>query len=163
MGLSSENKIEDIAKKIAQSLQGLPIEISTKDEIITVNVKHENLVEVAKKLRGVGFDHVKSITATDFPEQKELEVIYHVSSFGDLDLAKVIVALKTRLSSDDPRISSLIEIWPSSKYSEREQHEMLGIVFEGHPELERLLLPEDYEGPPPLRKEFKVKTEGIQG
>jgi len=163
LGSRSEDKIEDITKKISQSLQGLSIEISTKEEIVTVNVKPENLVEVAKKLKDMGFDHVKSVTAIDFPEQKELEVIYHVSSLGDLDLAKVIVTLKTRVTSDDPRIPSLVEIWPSSKYPEREEHEMLGLVFEGHPELERLLLPEDYEGPPPLRKEFKVRTEGIQG
>ena len=163
MGSRSENKMGGIAKKISESLQELIIGISTKGEVITVQVKPESLIEAAKRLKDMGFDHVKSVTATDFPEQKELEVTYHISSLGDLELAKVIVALKTRVSSDDPRIPSLVEIWPSSKYPEREEHEMLGVIFEGHPELERLLLPEDYEGPPPLRKEFKVRTEGIQG
>ncbi len=162
MDSRSEAGLESIIEKISQSLRELSTEIGTKDEIVTVQVEPDNLLEVAKKLKEIGFDHVKSVTAIDLPEQKELEVVYHISSLGNLDLAKVIVVLKARVPSEEPHLPSLIEIWPSSKYLEREEYEMLGIVFEGHPELERLLLPDDYEGPPPLRKEFEVKTEGIQ-
>jgi len=159
---SSEVKLNDIADEISKSLKELATEIIAKDEVIVIQVNSEKLLEAAKRLKEMGFDHVKSVTATDFPQDNLFEITYHASSLGDLDLAKVIVALKTKIPSDDPRLPSLVDIWPSSKYLEREEFEMLGITFERHPELEKLLLPYDYEGPPPLRKEFKVKTEGIQ-
>ncbi len=88
-------------------------------------------------------------------------MVYHVSSYSDLELAKTILAVKTKTSYKDPKVPSLYSIWESVWTGERETYEMLGIIFNGHPDLRRLFLDEDFEGVHPLRKSFKVKQEGL--
>ena len=126
-----------------------------------IQVDKSQIVQVAEFLKSLGYDHVKSVTGIDYPETEELEVVYHISSYSNLDLAKTILALKTRTKYSDPRVPSLYPIWESAWIGERETYEMLGIIFEGHPELKRLFLPEDFEGVYPLRKSYKLKTEGL--
>ncbi len=155
-------KFEELKSRIEVELKDLGAEVGGKEpNVIDVKVPREKIVEAAKKLKELGFDHVKAVTAVDYPNER-FEVVYVSSSYSNLDLAYFIVNLRTDLPYDDPRTPSLIEIWPSALYQEHEEHDLMGIVFEGHPRMgERLLLPESYEGVPPLRKEFKVKTEGI--
>ncbi|BCU69333.1 NADH-quinone oxidoreductase subunit C [Stygiolobus caldivivus] len=126
-----------------------------------IEVDKTKIVEVASYLKEVGFDHVKSVTGIDYPEQNQFEVVYHISSYSNPDLAKVILALKTKTSYKDPVFPSLYSIWESVWTGERETYEMLGIIFDGHPELRRLFLDEDFEGVYPLRKSFKLKQEGM--
>jgi len=109
----------------------------------------------------MGFDHVKSVTGIDFPEEKKIDVVYHVSSFEDAELAQFILELKTSVDRLDPRIKSLIGVWPSAEFPERETTDLMGVTFDGQPEKERLMLMDNFEGGPPLRKDFKLKTEGI--
>lgn len=126
-----------------------------------IQVNRSQLVDVAKFLKELGFDHVKSVTGIDYPDTEEFEVVYHVSSYSNLDLAKVILAIRVKVPYKDPKLPSLYSIWESAWTGERETYEMLGIIFEGHPDLRRLFLPEDFEGVYPLRKSFKIKTEGL--
>ena len=153
---------EELKSKIEEELRELGAEVSGKEpNVINIKVSRDKMVEAAKKLKSLGFDHVKAVTAVDYPNDR-FEVIYIASSYSNLDLAFFLVNLRTDLPYDDPKTPSLIEIWPSALYQEHEEHDLMGIMFEGHPRMgERLLLPESYEGVPPLRKEFKVKTEGI--
>ncbi|MCP8317947.1 MAG: NADH-quinone oxidoreductase subunit C, partial [archaeon] len=88
-----------------------------------------------------GVDHIA---------MKEFEVIYYVWSIDK----KVLVGLRTKIPRDNPILKSLIDLWEGALYHEREVWEMFGIKFEGHPNLSLLLLPEDWDGPPPLRKDF---------
>ena len=127
----------------------------------SVEVTKDKIVEVAKIMKGLGFDHVISVTGIDFPDQQKIQVIYHVSSYSIDDLQKIIFAIKTYVSYKDPSLPSLTQVWGSAWTGERETYEMLGVKFEGHPELARLFLPEDFEGVYPLRKDFKIKTEGL--
>ncbi|GGT99371.1 hypothetical protein GCM10007116_15990 [Sulfodiicoccus acidiphilus] len=117
--------------------------------------------KVAEFLREKGIDHVKSITGIDYPDQKKFSIVYHVSSYGDFELAKLILSLRTYVPYERPEIETLYEIWPSVWTFERETYEMLGITFKGHPDLRRMFLPEDFEGVYPLRKSFKVKQEAL--
>ncbi len=153
---------EELKSKIEDELKDLNVEVSGKEpNVVNIKVSRENIVEAAKRLKTLGFDHVKAVTAIDYPKDR-FEVIYTASSYSDLNLAYFLVNLRTDLPYDDPRTPSLIEVWPSALYQEHEEYDLMGITFEGHPRMgERLLLPETYEGLPPLRKEFKVKTEGI--
>ena len=154
----SEDKV---LKSINEALKDLGVTASRgKDGTINIPVPVEKLVEAAEKLKKLGFDHVKSVCAIDYMKEGFFEVVYHVSSFSNLELAKYIIALRTKVPRDNPKLPSLVKIWPSALFLEREQYDLLGVIFEGHPRLERLLLPEDWEGPPPLRKDFKIKTEG---
>ena len=126
-----------------------------------IQVNKSQIVQVAEFLKSLGYDHVKSVTGIDYPDTKEFEVVYHVSSYSNIDLAKTILALKTRTKYEDPKVPSLYSVWESVYIGERETYEMLGIIFEGHPNLSRLFLPEDFEGVYPLRKSYKLKTEGL--
>ena len=133
---------------------------------IRVIVKKEDIKDVAEFIRDdLGFDHAESVTGVDYPEDKEIEVVYHLGSYSDASLAKQILALATRAPrEDDPnpgndstRLPSLRDIFYSVEFHERECFEMLGVYFEGHPDNRRLLLPEDWADLPPLRKDFKLK------
>ncbi|MCS7115912.1 MAG: NADH-quinone oxidoreductase subunit C [Nitrososphaerota archaeon] len=157
--MKSLNEIKEMVEK---ELGSLAIKIvSEVPNVITINVEVQNLFEVASKLNHMGFDHVKAVTGTDYPAEKKIELTYHVSSYTDMDLAKVIIALKARLDRSNPKVTSLVKVWPSAEYLERETYDLVGVIFEGHPKLERLLLPSDWDQIPPLLKEFKIKTEGI--
>ncbi len=118
------------------------------------------LLEVAQKVNSLGFDHIKSVTAIDFPPENKIDMIYHISSFLNADLAQVIFELRTSIDRQEPKIQSLIDIWPSAEYPERETLDLMGVTFDGLPQKERLFLMENFEGFP-LRKDFKIKTEGI--
>ncbi len=132
------------------------MEVDIKPRRIKVKVKPESLTDAAEYFKNeLGFDHVDSVSGVDYPNDKEMEVVYHVGAYDREDIRDLVVALSARIPREDPRISTLIGIWPSSEYAERETYEMLGIIFDGHPKLERLLLPEDWDDIPPLRKEFR--------
>ena len=118
-----------------------------------------NIVEVAQKVNSLGFDHVKSVTAIDFEQENKIDMVYHISSFLNVELAQVIFELRTSIARQDPKIHSLIGVWPSAEYPERETLDLMGVTFDGLPQKERLFLLDNFEGFP-LRKDFKLKTEG---
>src|SRR6476659_9988482 len=91
------------------------------------------------------------------PNEIQIEVIYHLSSYSDEKLSSQILALSTRVDRNQSTIPTLIDIFKSAEYHERETFEMLGVYFEGHPRNERFLLPEDWADLPPLRKEFRIR------
>lgn len=123
-----------------------------------IMVNPESMVETAIFLRdNHGFDHVESASGTDFPKDNEIEINYHLCSYSNLDLWPYILILSTRVERNDPKTNSLINIFPSVEYHERETYEMLGVYFIGHPRNERFLLPEDWVDIPPLRKDFRSK------
>jgi NADH:ubiquinone oxidoreductase subunit C len=125
---------------------------------IKIQVQPEDIVRVANFLRdSMGFDHAESVAGTDYPKDKQIEVIYHLGSYSRQELAAHILWLSTRTNRDDARLPTLINVYKSVEYHERECYEMLGVYFEGHPRNERFLLPEDWADLPPLRKEFRIK------
>jgi NADH:ubiquinone oxidoreductase subunit C len=125
---------------------------------IKIAVEPFNIIKVANFLRdNLGFDHAESVAGTDYPKDNQIEVIYHLGSYSRDDLAGHVLSLATRTNRDDARLPTLINIYKSVEYHERETFEMLGVYFEGHPRNERFLLPEDWADIPPLRKEFRIK------
>jgi NADH:ubiquinone oxidoreductase subunit C len=125
---------------------------------IKVQVEPRNIVEVASYVRdNMGFDHAECASGTDYPKDKQIEVDYHLGSYTREDLLPQILVLSTRTNRDDAHIPSLINVFKSVEYHERETFEMLGVYFDGHPRNERFLLPEDWADIPPLRKEFRIK------
>lgn len=101
----------------------------------------------------LGFDHILAVSGTDYMAKKEIEVVYFVASLkeGQTDL---VAALAERTPRDSPVVPSLVEFWPGAEYHERETFEMLGVKFDGHPDLRGILLPEDWHDIPPLRKDY---------
>ena len=137
-----------------------------KENRTKISVKKEKILDVAKFIKDqTPFDHAESVSGVDYPEDKEIEVVYHLGSYTDNRYAKQILALSTRATrednpnpgSDSTKLPSLRDIFYSVEFHERECFEMLGVYFDGHPDNRRLLLPEDWADIPPLRKDFKNK------
>ena len=114
-------------------------------------VSRENLVEFATYARDtLGFDYLSSVTGVDYVEEDKMEVAYHAyrTSGGPALLFKV------QTDRDQSVVPSLVPIYPGAEYQEREAWDLLGIKFEGHPDLRRILLWEGFHGHP-LRKDWK--------
>ena len=125
---------------------------------IKIEVPSKDIVEIARHLRDEsGFDHAESVSATDYPKTGDIEVIYHLGSYTRDDLSSHVLSLSTRTDRNNARVPSLIGVFKSVEYHERESFEMVGVYFDNHPRNDRFLLPEDWADIPPLRKEFRIK------
>ena len=125
---------------------------------IKISVAPADIVEIATFIRdNLGFDHAEAVSGTDYPKDNQIEVIYQLGSYSRDDIAAHIFSLATRTDRNDARLPTLINVYKSAEYHERETFEMLGVYFEGHPRNDRFLLPEDWADLPPLRKEFKIR------
>ena len=99
------------------------------------------------------FNYLCDVTAVDwYPSEPRFEVVYHLLSISQ----KERVRLKARLDGSSPVIESITSVWPSANYFEREVFDLFGIRFTGHPRLERLMMPDNWEGHP-LRKDYPVE------
>lgn len=117
----------------------------------------EKLLDISKFLKThLNFKYPVSITALDWIEHYEL--VYHIFSYENNNLIEVHV----NVSKDDPSVDSVVRVWKGANYHEREAYDMMGIKFNNHPELFRILLPEevDYH---PLRKDFPLAGEKVDG
>jgi NADH-quinone oxidoreductase subunit C len=109
----------------------------------------------------LAFDFLADVTVVDHlllevPEVRErFAVIYQLNSLAWNHRYRV----KARVPGDDPRVSSVVDLWSSALWGEREAHDMYGVQFEGNPDLRRLLMPEDYPGFP-LRKDYPLRGRG---
>jgi NADH-quinone oxidoreductase subunit C len=133
--------------------------LSAADEELnpTLLVSASHLTDVCRALRdapGLEFAAFSGVTAADFFPLREprFELVYHLVS----PHRRARVRLKVRLAKDEP-IATVIPVWPGAGWPEREVFDLFGIVFEGHPDLRRLLMPEDWEGYP-LRKDYPVQV-----
>jgi NADH:ubiquinone oxidoreductase subunit C len=128
---------------------------------ITVIFEKDHLLEIARFMRDeLGFDHVKGVAGVDFPTKKKIEVLYFAGSYSKPEVEDLIVMLKTELPRDSPTISSVVSVWQSAHFHERETFEMFGVKFEGHPDLRKLLTLDNWEGPPPMLKDIKFPEMG---
>jgi NADH:ubiquinone oxidoreductase subunit C len=150
---SEEKGILDSLSKLGDKVQVA----FSKTGRIKLTSSRENIVEVAKYLRDtVHFDHCANVSGTDFPKDKQLEITYHFGALDTPGYRRIILALACRVPSSDPLLPSLIEVYPSVNYHERETAEMIGCVFQGHPNLTRFLLPEDWNDIPPMLKTYRL-------
>jgi NADH-quinone oxidoreductase subunit C len=145
-----------IAEEVKEKFGDNILEMDIKHRRIKIKIKPEQIRHISEYMKDdLELDHVVSISGVDYPNDQEIEVIYHVSSYGREEIRDLVVALSIRIPRSDPKTPTLTKIWPSSEYIERETYEMMGIIFEGHPKLEKLILPEDWDDIPPLRKDFR--------
>ncbi len=114
-------------------------------------VEAKNLLEVAQTLRDeMGYDYLSSVTGVDYPDENKQEVVYHFfKSTGGTYLP-----LSVQVPRENPVVPSLINLFPSVDFQEREAWDLVGIQFSGHPDLRRILMWDGFEGHP-LRKDYK--------
>jgi NADH-quinone oxidoreductase subunit C len=115
------------------------------------------IVAVLEFLRGKGFRALMSVHGLDYyPEEPRLGVQYELLDMTELDR----ITVKLRVPTSDPRVPSVTPAWPTADHQEREVYDMFGVVFDGHPDLRRILMPEDYEGFP-QRRDFPIGGEPV--
>lgn len=115
-------------------------------------VAPEQLIDIATTLRDeLGFNYLSSVTGVDLIKDNKMEVVYHIYSISKKGGA---VVLKTQVDRDEPNVPSLVPVWPGADFQEREAYDLLGIHFEGHPDLRRILMWDGFEGHP-LRKDWQ--------
>jgi NADH-quinone oxidoreductase subunit C len=131
-----------------------------RDEV-TVVVGREELVDALIRLRDqpdLSFGFLSSVTATDHPgKEPRFWIVYELRSVEHAHRLRV----KVGLSADDPQVPSVTALFPTADWHERETWDLFGIVFDGHPDLDRILLPDDWEGHP-LRKDEELGGVGTQ-
>ena len=118
-------------------------------------VKTERIKDVCKFLAEepeLAFDYLMCLSGVDYADGT-LGVVYHIYSMKHAHK----LTLKVKVPVDNPKVPSVESVWKSANWHEREAYDMFGIIFEGHPDLRRILMPYDWpEGSYPLRKDFKV-------
>ena len=126
------------------------LEARTRGREVVMQVRPDRNLEVAQALSDMGLEYLNCLSGVDWIAQNRLEVVYNISSLSH----PVKVEMKVFLSRDDPRVRTVVPIWTSANWHERETYDLFGVVFEGHPDLRRILLPEDWMGYP-LRKDYE--------
>ena len=120
---------------------------------LTLTVARENNVAAAQALKAAGYNFLETVTCVDwYPSEPRFQVTYHILSHT----LKARIRLIVLLDGESPAIDSIIPVWPSANFYEREVFDLFGIHFGGHPNLKRIMMPEDWQGNP-LRKDYPVE------
>ena len=127
---------------------------------IKVSTSQDNFKNLAIAVKNLGIEQVISQGGTDYPDNNVFRLEYHLICVSKKKLRRIMFSIMTEISKDKPEIDTLIEIFPSAEFHEQETYENFGITFIGHPRKERLLLPEDWDDIPPLRKDYILPGRG---
>ncbi|MDE3189034.1 MAG: NADH-quinone oxidoreductase subunit C [Acidobacteriota bacterium] len=120
---------------------------------LTLTVLPELIRAAAAAVQAAGYNFFEDMTAVDwFPAAPRFQLSYHILSHS----FKEHLRLRVMLEQADPAVNSITPVWPSADYYEREVFDLFGIRFEGHPNLRRIMMPDDWEGHP-LRKDYPVE------
>ena len=120
-------------------------------------VTAEELVDVANFLRHdptLRFDFLQCITGVDYPREEQLHSVYHLYSYA----LRHQFVIKVVVPRDKPLLPSVVAVWKTADWQEREQYDLLGLQYTGHPDLRRLLMPDDWVGYP-MRKDYEEESE----
>ena len=142
---------ERLAGKFADKVTGANLEVASPFAVVTADA----IVEVAgfcKTDPALAFDNLMCLSAVDYPKEAppRMEVVYHLLSYRHAHT----FALKVHLPRENPTVPTLEGIWGVANWHEREAYDMFGIVFTGHSDPRRILLPDDWIGHP-LRKDWQ--------
>jgi NADH-quinone oxidoreductase subunit C/D len=152
--MSKETKEREQTENLLENVEASFPDILTPDERGGYEgylIQADHLLEFASKVHDeLGFDYLSSVTGVDYLPDEKMEVVYHAyrSSGGPA------LVFKVQVSRENPVVPSLVSIFPGADFQEREAWDLLGIRFNGHPNLQRILTWEGFEGHP-LRKDWK--------
>jgi NADH-quinone oxidoreductase subunit C len=148
---------KDIAEKVKEKFPEQVVDVTEFRDQVSVIVKRDQIVPILKYLHDdplLSLDHLQDLTAVDYLKKKDVrfEVVYNLYSIK----YRHQIRIRAQVPDDNPSISSVVPIWAGANWHERECYDMFGIIFNGHPDLRRILMPEDWEGNP-LRKDYPLK------
>ncbi|MGO9958291.1 MAG: NADH-quinone oxidoreductase subunit C [Solirubrobacteraceae bacterium] len=122
-----------------------------------LQVSPQHVVEVLATLRGKGYSALASLHGVDYyPDEPRLGVLYELLDMKQVDR----ISVKARVSIEDPHIPTATGLFPGAEFPEREVYDMFGVVFDGHPDMRRILMPEDFPGFP-QRRDFPIGGEPV--
>jgi NADH-quinone oxidoreductase subunit C len=148
---------KDIAEKVKEKFPDQVVDVAEFRDQVSVIVKKGRTVSILKYLHDdpvLSLDHLQDLTAVDYLKKKDVrfEVVYNLYSTK----YRHHIRIRAQVPENDAKIGSAVPIWAGADWHERECYDMFGIVFDGHPDLRRILMPEDWEGHP-LRKDYPLK------
>jgi NADH-quinone oxidoreductase subunit C len=148
---------KEIAEKIKATFPDQVVDVAEFRDQISVIVKRDQIIPILKYLHDeplLSLDHLQDLTAVDYKGKKDIrfEVVYNLYSIK----YRHKIRIRAQVPDSDTKINSVVPIWAGANWHERECYDMFGIVFTGHPDLRRILMPEDWEGNP-LRKDYPLK------
>jgi len=146
---------DDLERAYPEFSQSIERVVVDRGEL-TLHIKREKLVEVAQKLRdteSLRFEICLGVNGVHYPEEsgRELHAVYPLLSMTH----NRRIRLEVSVPESDPHIPSLVEVWAGNNWHERETYDMFGIIFDGHPGLTRILMPDDWPGHP-QRKDYPL-------
>ncbi len=147
----------EIANRLKEKFPDEVLDIREFRGQVSVTVRKGKILEIGRYLHDepdLYLDYLVDVCGADYLGKKanRFEVVYHLYSIKH----RHMIRLKAEVSGDNPNIDSVMPIWVGANWHEREAYDMFGIIFNGHPDLRRILLPGDWEGYP-LRKDYPVK------
>jgi len=149
--------LELIAHELRETNADAVLDTTFFREKAAITVAAGSIRETLQHLRGKGFNFLASVHGLDyFPEEPRLGVQYELLDMHEVDRLTV----KVRVPLDAPHVPSVVADWPTADHQEREVYDMFGVIFDGHPDLRRILMPEDYVGFP-QRRDFPMGGEPI--
>ena len=120
---------------------------------LTITVARENIIVASEAVKQAGYNFLEDVTAVDwYPSEPRFQIVYHILSMSRKERVRVVV----RLDSDSASLDSITSVWPAANFYEREIFDLFGVHFGGHPNLRRIMMPEDWNGYP-LRKDYPVE------
>ena len=120
---------------------------------LTLTIAADKIRAAAATVQAAGYNFFEDVTAVDwFPSSPRFQLSYHILSH----LYKERIRLRVLVEDDAPAVESITSVWPSANFYEREVFDLFGIIFEGHPNLRRIMMPDDWQGHP-LRKDYPVE------
>ncbi len=120
---------------------------------LTLTIAPEEIRAAAETVKNAGYNFFEDLTAVDwFPSSPRFQLSYHILSHTH----KERIRLRVMLEEESPAVETITPVWPSANFYEREVFDLFGIRFDGHPNLRRIMMPDDWEGYP-LRKDYPVE------
>jgi NADH-quinone oxidoreductase subunit C len=148
-----QEALEEIAEGLGDGVLGT---VHFREKAMLL-VAPELVPDALALLRDRGFTFLASVHGVDyFPEEPRLGVHYELLDMRAVDR----ITVKTRVHTEDPHVPSVTPQWPTADHQEREVYDMFGVVFDDHPDLRRILMPDDYEGHP-QRRDFPIGGEPV--
>ncbi len=136
-----------------KALAGLATDAKFDRAELTIIVARENIIAACQAVQQTGYEFLEDVTAVDwYPSEPRFQITYHILSMSLKQRIRLIV----RLDSDSASLDSITSVWPSANFYEREVFDLFGVHFGGHPNLKRIMMPEDWQGNP-LRKDYPVE------
>jgi NADH-quinone oxidoreductase subunit C len=120
---------------------------------LTLTISRDQIRDACRAVQSAGYNFLEDVTCVDwYPSEPRFQVTYHILSHSLKDRVRLV----SPVESIDPSIDSITPVWPSANFYEREVWDLFGVRFHGHPNLRRIMMPDEWEGYP-LRKDYPVE------